>query len=114
MPPLRAGFSLATSFMPTYWSFLIVRAMYALGKECYCKIYLDNHSGFQVNLHLLQLLPVSWEIFSLMRHALLCMVFSTWVSGSDVFPDDIYFHPPAIPFGSGLGFVLGGAPSEWR
>ena len=21
---------------------------------------------------------------------------------------------PAIPFGSGLGFVLGGAPSEWR
>ena len=41
----RAGFSLATSFMPSYWSFLIVRAMYALGTECN-KISVDTSHLF--------------------------------------------------------------------
>jgi len=75
------GFSLATSFMPHYWGFLIVRAMYAFGESAFTTIA-----------------PV--------------------VLG-DLFTDDtrslvygIFYM--AIPLGSGLGFVLGGAPADWR
>ena len=35
-------------------------------------------------------------------------------STSSVSSDYNHLQHPAIPFGSGLGFVLGGAPSEWR
>ena len=70
--------------MPTYWSFLIVRAMYALGTECN-KIYVDNSPYFQANLHLPQLRPVSWEIYSQTRPVLWSMVYSTWVSRWQVF-----------------------------
>jgi len=76
-----AGFSLATSFMPTYWSFLIVRAMYALGESAFTTIA-----------------PcVLGDLFTDETRSLVYGLFYM-----------------AIPFGSGLGFVLGGAPSEWR
>ena len=67
--------------MPSYWSFLIVRAMYALGKEEICKVQVDEINNFQANLHLPQSLLASWEISSQTRHDLLSMVFSTWVRG---------------------------------
>jgi len=76
-----AGFSLATSFMPNYWSFLIVRAMYALGESAFTTIA-----------------PcVLGDLFTDETRSLVYGLFYM-----------------AIPIGSGLGFVLGGAPSEWR
>ena len=84
--------------MPSYWSFLIVRAMYALGKEEICKVQVDEINNLQANLHLPQSLLASWEISSQTRHDLLSMVFSTWVRALSKLKCIIVYPTPSHSF----------------
>lgn len=73
--------SLAASFMPSYWTFLIFRALIAVGESAFTTIAPT----------------VLGDLFTDETRSIVYGVFYI-----------------AIPLGSGLGFVVGGAPSEWR
>jgi len=76
-----ASLSLTASWMPSYWYFLIVRALIAIGESAFTTIAPT----------------VLGDLFTAETRSLVYGIFYT-----------------AIPFGSGLGFGIGGAPSEWR
>jgi len=73
--------SLTASFMPSYWYFLITRALIAIGESAFTTIAPT----------------VLGDLFTEQTRSLVYGIFYV-----------------AIPFGTGLGFVVGGAPSEWR
>ena len=75
------SFSLTASFMPSYWYFLILRALIATGESAFTTIAPT----------------VLGDLFKDERRSLAYGIFYI-----------------AIPFGTGLGFGVGGAPSEWR
>jgi len=78
---LWASFSLASSFMPSYWYYLVVRALLSVGE-----------SGFTV------IAPtIIGDLFTEEKRSLAYGLFYI-----------------AIPFGTGLGFFVGGMPSDWR
>lgn len=76
-----ASLSLTASFMPSYWYFLIVRALIAIGESAFTTIAPT----------------VLGDLFTDETRSMVYGIFYT-----------------AIPIGSGLGFVVGNAPSEWR
>ena len=91
------GFSLAASFMPSYWYFLVTRALIAIGKYDIFILYILKH------------ILTGESAFTTIAPAVL----------GDLFTDEtrsivygIFYI--AIPFGTGLGFGVGNAPSEWR
>lgn len=75
------GLSLGASFMTDYWSFLILRALIAIGESAFTTIAPT----------------VLGDLFTDETRSLVYGLFYI-----------------AIPLGSGLGFVVGGAPAEWR
>ena len=94
---LWASFSFASSFMPSYWYYLVVRALLSVGK-CPLKsvtlynILLSGESSFSV------IAPtIIGDLFTAEQRSLAYGLFYV-----------------AIPFGTGLGFGVGGSPSDWR
>ena len=78
---LWASFSFASSFMPSYWYYLVVRAMLSVGE-----------SSFSV------IAPtIIGDLFTAEQRSLAYGLFYV-----------------AIPFGTGLGFGVGGFPADWR
>jgi len=75
------GFSLAASFMPSYWYFLVTRALIAIGESAFTTIAPT----------------VLGDLFTDETRSMVYGIFYI-----------------AIPFGTGLGFGVGNAPSEWR
>lgn len=91
-----AAFSFASSFMPSYWYYLVVRAMLSIGLVMLSKnifiILTIGESAFTV------IAPtIIGDLFNEEKRSLAYGVFYI-----------------AIPFGTGLGFFVGGFPSEWR
>jgi len=76
-----AALSLTASFMPSYWPFLVVRALIAIGESAFTTIAPT----------------VLGDLFTDETRSVVYGIFYT-----------------AIPIGSGLGFAVGNAPSEWR
>jgi len=76
-----ASLSLTASFMPSYWYFLVIRALIAIGESAFTTIAPT----------------VLGDLFTDETRSLVYGIFYT-----------------AIPIGSGLGFAVGNAPSEWR
>jgi len=76
-----AALSLTASFMPSYWPFLVVRALIAIGESAFTTIAPT----------------VLGDLFTDKTRSVVYGIFYT-----------------AIPIGSGLGFAVGNAPSEWR
>ena len=78
---LWASFSFASSFMPSYWYYLVVRALLSVGE-----------SSFSV------IAPtIIGDLFTAEQRSLAYGLFYI-----------------AIPFGTGLGFGVGGFPEDWR
>jgi len=75
------GFSLGASYMPAYGSFVVLRALIAIGESAFTTIAPT----------------VIGDLFTDTTRSLVYGLFYI-----------------AIPLGSGLGFVVGGAPSDWR
>ena len=73
--------SLTASFMPSYYYFLVIRALIAIGESAFTTIAPT----------------VLGDLFTDETRTLVYGIFYI-----------------AIPFGTGLGFGVGGAPSEWR
>merc|ERR1712038_252662 len=78
---LWASFSFASSFMPSYWYYMVVRALLSVGE-----------SSFSV------IAPtIIGDLFTAEQRSLAYGLFYV-----------------AIPFGTGLGFGVGGFPEDWR
>ena len=78
---LWASFSIASTFMPSYWYYLFVRAMLSVGESAFTVIAPT----------------VIGDLFTDERRSLAYGLFYI-----------------AIPFGTGLGYFVGGFPSDWR